>query len=67
VIMKPALVLADEPTGNLDRSSALEVMNLLEEMNAGGQTLVLVTHDPVLAARARRRVRMDDGAIVERS
>jgi putative ABC transport system ATP-binding protein len=67
VIMKPALVLADEPTGNLDRSSALEVMNLLEEMNAGGQTLVLVTHDPMLAARARRRVRMDDGAIVERS
>jgi putative ABC transport system ATP-binding protein len=42
-------------------------MSLLEEMNAGGQTLVLVTHDPVLAARARRRVRMDDGAIVERS
>jgi putative ABC transport system ATP-binding protein len=67
VVMKPALVLADEPTGNLDRSSALEVMNLLEDMNAGGQTLVLVTHDPVLAARARRRVRMDDGAIVERS
>jgi putative ABC transport system ATP-binding protein len=65
--MKPALVLADEPTGNLDRSSALEVMSLLEEMNAGGQTLVLVTHDPGLAARARRRVRMDDGAIVERS
>jgi putative ABC transport system ATP-binding protein len=67
VVMKPALVLADEPTGNLDRSSALEVMNLLEAMNAAGQTLVLVTHDPQLAARARRRVRMDDGAIVERS
>jgi putative ABC transport system ATP-binding protein len=67
IVMKPALVLADEPTGNLDRSSALEVMNLLEAMNAAGQTLVLVTHDPQLAARARRRVRMDDGAIVERS
>ena len=66
VVMRPALVLADEPTGNLDRSSALEVMGLLEEMNAAGQTLVLVTHDPQLAARTRRRVRMEDGAIVER-
>jgi putative ABC transport system ATP-binding protein len=67
VVMKPALVLADEPTGNLDRKSAAEVMNLLEEMNSQGQTLVLVTHDPQIAARATSRVRMDDGAIVERS
>jgi putative ABC transport system ATP-binding protein len=67
VVMKPALVLADEPTGNLDRKSAAEVMGLLEEMNGQGQTLVLVTHDPQIAARAKTRVRMDDGAIVERS
>ena len=67
VVMKPALVLADEPTGNLDRRSAHEVMDLLETMNEGGQTLVLVTHDPQIAARATSRVRMDDGAIVERS
>jgi putative ABC transport system ATP-binding protein len=66
VVMEPDLVLADEPTGNLDRASALEVMDLLEDMNRKGQTLVLVTHDPEIAARARSEVRMDDGAIVER-
>jgi putative ABC transport system ATP-binding protein len=66
VVMRPALVLADEPTGNLDKSAALEVMDLLDEMNGQGQTVVLVTHDLEIAARANRRVRMDDGAIVER-
>ncbi|MCU0303781.1 MAG: ABC transporter ATP-binding protein [Thermoanaerobaculales bacterium] len=67
VVMDPGLILADEPTGNLDRASAAEVMDLLGEMNRAGRTLVLVTHDPEIAARARRRVRMDDGAIVERT
>lgn len=67
VVMGPGLVLADEPTGNLDKASAFEIMNLLEEMNREGQTVVLVTHDPEIAARARNRVRMDDGDIVERS
>ncbi len=67
VVMRPRLLLADEPTGNLDRASAGEVMDLLETMNRSGQTLVLVTHDPAVAARARSSVRMDDGAIVERS
>lgn len=67
VVMGPGLVLADEPTGNLDKASAFEVMDLLETMNRGGQTVVLVTHDPEVAARAKNRVRMDDGAIVERS
>ncbi len=66
MVMEPALLLADEPTGNLDRASAREVIELLETMNRRGQTLVLVTHDPDVAARARRMVRMDDGAIVER-
>ena len=66
VVMRPALVLADEPTGNLDKSAALEVMDLLDEMNGQGQTVVLVTHDLEIATRANRRVRMDDGAIVER-
>ena len=62
-VMQPALVLADEPTGNLDRATGDEVIRLLEQLNAGGVTLVMVTHDPLLGARARRRVLMEDGAI----
>lgn len=65
VVMEPGLVLADEPTGNLDRAAASEVMDLLGAMNEDGQTVVLVTHDPAVASRARSAVRMDDGAIVE--
>ena len=65
VVMDPGLLLADEPTGNLDRAAAIEVMDLLDTMNADGQTVVLVTHDPEVGARARSAVRMDDGAIVE--
>ncbi len=66
VVMRPRLLLADEPTGNLDRAAAFEVMELLGEMNAEGQTVVLVTHDPEVGARAHTAVRMDDGRIVER-
>jgi len=65
VVMGPRLLLADEPTGNLDRRSAVEVMGLLERMNAEGLTLIVVTHDMAVAERARRIVRMDDGALVE--
>ena len=65
VVMDPSLLLADEPTGNLDRHSAVEVMELLESMNARGLTLIVVTHDPAIAERARRVVRMDDGELVE--
>jgi putative ABC transport system ATP-binding protein len=64
-IMRPAMILADEPTGNLDRHTGEDVMDLLESLNAGGVTLVVVTHDPVLGARARRRVAMEDGCKVE--
>jgi putative ABC transport system ATP-binding protein len=67
VVMSPSLVLADEPTGNLDKASAREVMGLLDEMNGQGQAVVLVTHDPEIAARAKHMVRMDDGEIVERT
>ena len=66
VVMRPRLLLADEPTGNLDRAAAIEVMGLLDAMSADGQTVVLVTHDPEVAKHARTAVRMDDGAIVER-
>jgi putative ABC transport system ATP-binding protein len=65
IVMGPRLLLADEPTGNLDRASAAEVMTLLEGIGRDGRTLVVVTHDPAIAERARRVLRMEDGAIVE--
>ncbi len=61
---RPRLVWADEPTGALDSESAGEVMDLLCELQAGGMTLILVTHDPGVGARAERMVRMRDGEIV---
>jgi putative ABC transport system ATP-binding protein len=64
-VMAPELILADEPTGNLDRASGDEVIHALEGLNARGLTLILVTHDPVLGGRARRRIRMADGAVAE--
>lgn len=67
VVMDPAMLLADEPTGNLDRASAGEVMELIERMNARGLTLVVVTHDPAIAERAKRVIRMDDGELVRGS
>ena len=62
-IMRPAMLLADEPTGNLDRATGQEVTALLEDLNAAGMTLIVVTHDPTMGERARRRVLMEDGAI----
>ncbi|CAH1747274.1 ABC transporter [Thauera humireducens] len=62
-IMRPAMLLADEPTGNLDRTTGQEVTALLEALNAAGMTLIVVTHDPTMGERARRRVLMEDGAI----
>ncbi len=64
-IMEPGLLLADEPTGNLDRASGHEVVDLLEQLNARGITLVVVTHDPELGQRARRQLHMVDGAITD--
>jgi len=63
--MGPRILLADEPTGNLDRTSAEEVMALLERMNGNGLTLIVVTHDMTVAERAGRIIRMDDGELVE--
>ncbi len=63
LLNQPALLLADEPTGNLDSNSAAEVMDLLRELHSGGQTLVLVTHDPDIAAAAQRTIHLRDGRI----
>jgi putative ABC transport system ATP-binding protein len=65
VVMGPTLLLGDEPTGNLDTASGSEIVDLLEGMNARGLTLVIVTHDPDIGRRARHRLRLVDGAIIE--
>jgi len=62
--MRPAVILADEPTGNLDRHTGQEVIGVLEQLHAAGSTLVIVTHDGEIGGRAQRRIRIVDGQIV---
>ena len=62
-IMRPSIILADEPTGNLDRASGKEDIDILENLNRQGMSLIMVTHDPELGRRAARRVQMLDGRI----
>ncbi|SHE31582.1 putative ABC transport system ATP-binding protein [Thermoanaerobacter uzonensis DSM 18761] len=61
----PHLILADEPTGNLDSKSGSEIMKIIKELNERGNTVVLITHDPNIAAQAKRIVRIKDGRILE--
>ena len=63
--MQPGILLADEPTGNLDKASGEDVMTTLEQLNRQGITLILVTHDPAIGGRADRRIHMVDGAIAD--
>ncbi|MFY9672221.1 MAG: ATP-binding cassette domain-containing protein, partial [Trebonia sp.] len=65
LINDPLIVLADEPTGNLDSAATLEVLRLFEQLHASGLTLVIVTHDERVAATADRLVSMRDGALVD--
>ena len=65
-IMRPQLILADEPTGNLDRASSEQILKLLDQLHAQGQTLIMVTHEVDVARRAERVLVIDDGQIVQR-
>lgn len=65
LITNPEIILADEPTGNIDSKSGAEILAILEELNRGGNTLILVTHDPNIADRAGRKVTLRDGEIIE--
>jgi putative ABC transport system ATP-binding protein len=64
LVTDPAILLADEPTGNLDSESSLEIMKLLRDLNQQGRTIVLITHEPDIAGFAQRVVRLRDGVIV---
>ncbi|MBN1823781.1 MAG: ABC transporter permease [Endomicrobiales bacterium] len=64
LINDPLVIFADEPTGNLDSKSAMEIIDLLKELNASGITIVMVTHEPDLAEAARRTIRLQDGLVV---
>ncbi len=65
LVGRPELLLADEPTGNLDSRTAREIMDLFAQLHAEGQAVVIVTHDPGIAASCRRQVRLHDGRIAE--
>jgi putative ABC transport system ATP-binding protein len=64
LVGNPSILLADEPTGNLDSATSVEIMNLIREVHAGGQTVVIVTHEPEIADQCQRVVRLRDGIVM---
>ncbi|HET8819663.1 MAG TPA: macrolide ABC transporter ATP-binding protein, partial [Xanthomonadaceae bacterium] len=62
---EPSILLADEPTGNLDSRTSAEIMALFDELHEAGHTVVVVTHEPDIAAHCQRTIRVSDGRIVE--
>ena len=64
IVGRPSVIMADEPTGNLDQETGKEILELFDELRAGGQTMIIVTHDPTIAARARETIRLVDGLIL---
>ncbi len=65
IVMNPSLILADEPTGNLDTRTGNEILGIFDEMHSAGHTVAIVTHDPRIAERCHRVIRIEDGAILE--
>lgn len=64
LVNKPSILLADEPTGNLDSATSVEIMQLFDELHRGGNTVILVTHEPDIAEHARRKVVLRDGKVI---
>jgi putative ABC transport system ATP-binding protein len=65
LVTDPAILLADEATGNLDSKTALEILDLFDELHREGKTILLVTHEPTVGARAERTLRLKDGKVLE--
>ena len=65
LVTNPSILLADEPTGNLDSQTSIEILALFDELHNDGQTIVVVTHEPDVAAHGQRIVRLKDGKVVE--
>ena len=64
LVGKPSILLADEPTGNLDTATTRDILALIKEVHANGQTVVMVTHEPDIAAECARVVRLQDGRVI---
>ena len=67
LVSQPSILLADEPTGNLDSATSAEIMQLFEDLHRQGQTIVLVTHEPSIAERTERELHLMDGSLVRDS